>query len=277
MTNAVANPEANKAAITQALQELGMVQQGGSDLYGRAKVNGTTIDLDGHVMTGNDEASTLFIRMTDVPLEYQGMWITPQDAVLLERPNASETYCKSYYHIPEQGGKTAEDGTSCGTCPVMPYTKREESPLENGKKCSWRADVLFRWVDKLGVEQDGRDWTSSLPTTSGIELKGTSKEPEKGYISDLCYMQRLARFGIEAFPDDDPKTAIAKIGAAMKGGRVISSVKVVTKSGGPRNFPVIVMEPVNVILDETPAPEQVAAEASTEQADADNAFDDLPF
>jgi hypothetical protein len=275
MTSALTQAEQDKNAITAALQELGLNQSGGGDLYGRAKVNGTTLDLDGHVMTGNDEASTLYARFTDIPLEYQGMWITPEDAVILERPNASETYCKSYYHKPEEGGKTAQDGTNCETCQVKPYIKRDESPLAGGKKCSWRADMLFRWVNRLGEEQDSRDWTLSLPTTSVIELKGTSKKPTEGYVNELNFMQRAARFGIEvAFKDDDMKVAIAKMGAAMKGGRLIASIKVVTQASGPRNFPVIVMEPVNVILDESgPAPEQVAAEATAAAED----FGDLPF
>ena len=277
MTSELTTAEANKALITEALRDLGLSNQQGEQTWGRAKINGTTLDLgDGNVFVGSNEENTLYGRMIDVPLEYQGMWIEAGDASILHRPDAAESFCKSYYHIETQGGKHAEDGTSCDTCPVKPYIKREESPLPNGKKCSWRADVLFRWTDKMGQEQDSRDFTLSLATTSVIELKGTSKEPVKGFISDKNFVHRLAEWGMQVFKDDDPKLAIAKIGAIYKSGRLIVSFKVVQKTGGPRNFPVIVMEPVNVILDaeESEAPKKLASETS---AEADNAYDDLPF
>lgn len=277
MTSELTTADANKNLITDALREMGLASQGGDSQWGRAKINGTTLDLgDGNVFVGTSEDNTLYGRLTDIPLEYQGMWIEAGDATILERPEAAESYCKSYYHIESQGGKFAEDGTNCDTCPVKPYIKRDDSPLPNNKKCSWRADVVFRWTDKLGQEQDARDWTLSLATTSVIEMKGTSREPQKGFINDDNFMHRLAKFGMTVFKDDDPKVAIAKIGAMLKSGRLIVSFKVVQKTGGPRNFPVIIMEPVNVILDEAEAaaPKQVASDKA--EADA-NAYDDLPF
>ena len=277
MTDAVATAEDNKNLITEALRDLGLATQGGDQTWGRAKINGTTLDMDGAIFVGTSEETTLYGRLIDIPLEYQGMWIEAGDAAVLHRPEAAESFCKSYYHIDEQGGNTSEDGTSCKTCPVRPRIKREESPLANGKKCSWRSDVLFKWCDKLGQEQDGRDWTLSLATTSVIEMKGTSSEPIKGYISDENFMHRLAKFGMSVFKDDDPKLAIAKIGAVLKSGRLVASFKVVQKTGGPRNFPVIVMEPVNVIFDEaeSEAPKKLASEAAEDAAA--NAHDDLPF
>lgn len=277
MTTALTTADNNKALIAEALRDLGLSSGGGDSKWGRAKVNGTTLMLDDNVFTGSTEELTLYGRLIDVPLEYQGLWIEAGDATILQRPDAAESYCKSYYDIETQGGKHAEDGTACGSCPVNPYTKRESSPLANGKKCSWRADVLFKWTDKLGQEQDSRDWTLSLATTSVIELKGTSREPTKGFISDENFMNRLARFGMSVFKDDEPKLAIAKIGAMLKSGRLICSFGVVQKTGGPRNFPVIVMEPVNVVLDAeaTDAPKQLASEAASEAAAND--FDDLPF
>lgn len=276
MTTALTTAEQNRDLITEALRDLGLGSGSGDNKWGRAKINGTTLDLDGNVFTGSSEELTLFGRLTDVPLEYQGLWIEAGDASILQRPDAAESFCKSYYHIDTQRGEYAEDGTSCKTCPVNPYTKREASPLPNNKKCSWRADVVFRWTDKMGQEQDSRDWTLSLATTSVIELKGTSREPRKGFINEENFMHRLARFGMSVFKDDDPKLAIAKIGAMLKTGRLIVSFKVVQKTGGPRNFPVIVMEPVNVILDDNAeAPQQLASETATDTAA--NAYDDLPF
>jgi len=277
MTDALTTAESNKNLITEALRDLGLATQGGDQQWGRAKINGTTLDLDGNVFTGSSEELTLYGRLLDVPLEYQAVWLEPADAATLGRPDAAEKFCKSYYHIPDQKGEMAEDGTSCKTCPISPFIKRENSPLEGGKKCSWRADIIFHWTDKMGQKQDDRDWTLSLATTSVIEMKGTSRDPVSGFVSSENFMHRLAKFGIGVFKDDDPKTAIAKIGAMLKSGRLITSFKVVTKTGGPRNFPVIVMEPVNVILDEAEgdAPQQLAAEAASDAAA--NEFDDLPF
>jgi len=277
MTSEIATPEQTKSLITAALRDLGLASAAGDQTWGRAKINGTTLDLDGNVFIGSDESNTLYGRLIDIPLEYQGMWIEAGDAGILQRPDAAESFCKSYYHEESQKGDHAEDGTSCKTCPVRPRIKREESPLANGKKCSWRADVLFKWVDKLGQEQDSRDWTLSFATTSVIQLKGTNSKPSEGYIDNTeNFMHTLAKFGIGIFKDDDPKLAIAKIGAMLKSGRVIVSFKVQQMTGGARNFPVIVVEPVNVILDENEAdaPKKLASEAVAGTAEN---LDDLPF
>ena len=279
MTDALQTANQNKDMITEALRNMGLAQAASNDKWGRVKINGTTLDLDGNIFIGTNEENTLYGRLLDVPLEYHGMWIEAADASILGRPEAAESFCKSYYHITEQGGKHAEDGTSCETCPAKPYIKRENSPLDGGKKCSWRGDLVMRWVDKLGNQQDDRDWTCSLATTGMIELKGTGKAPEAGFVSDENWMRRLAKFGVHAFPDDDPAIAIAKIGAALKAGRVITSFKVVMKTGGPRQFPVIVMEPVNVILEDTAEaiPAESSATDAAEASAADESLDNLPF
>ena len=96
MTSEVATADANKDLITATLQELGMAPTGG-DKYGRAKIEGGNLNLDGHIFTGVGEEYTLYARLTDVPVEYQGVWLEPADAVILERPEAAESFCKSYW------------------------------------------------------------------------------------------------------------------------------------------------------------------------------------
>lgn len=281
MSTALARNEANVAQITEALRALGLMQQAQSNSFARAKINGTNIEMGDEVFPSNQrtKAPAIHARLLDVPLEYHGMWFTPQEAQIVRRPDIQDRFCKSYYHIETQGGKYAEDGTSCETCPVNPFIKRDQSPLENGKKCSWRADVVFAWTDADGNPLDDRTWTLSLPTTSVIELKGLARstEPHKGHTSDYNFMHKLAQFAIAQWPDKDPGQAILDVSSSLRLGAIVVGIRVeqVKSQDGTRSYPLIIIDPVAIapVTEQAPAiPPPAAAKNVTPDG-----YDDLPF
>lgn len=285
MTSAVATAADNKDLITASLEAIGFIRAAEMGQYGRAKMNGVVLEMGGESFQANPKKGepAVYARLLDVPRQHHGMWITPDDANRLGRPEAADQFCKSYYDDPDQGGKVAQDGTKCESCPVYPFVKRESSPLEGFKKCSWRADLEFHHVDKTGARLDDTLWTLSLPTTSVIELMGTSKEKTKGTVSDLNFYQKLGRFAITAFPDLEASAAIARIGVALKTGGLIVGISIVMgkSQDGSRSFPIAVLDPVNIVF-ESDDPEPVAqlpVNVTPTDAPADPAagYDDLPF
>jgi hypothetical protein len=269
-SSAVVNASAqdNLAEINRAMAEMGLIQIGDGNLQQRVKIKGSTFEFpDGDIFVSNQKtkAPAFFGRLLDVPLDYQAVFLDEDDAAMLNRPSAAMRFCKSYYHLPEQNGKRAEDGTSCGTCPIHPFTKKVDSPLKNQKKCQWRADVVFQMCD-----------------TSVIELKGTSREKNKGSVSDQNFMTKLSMFGMQVFPDKGVTGAVVAAGTALRLGNVIAAFRLVGTSNGPNNYEVVVLDPVNIILADEEAsdaaPVQIAAEATeapvSEPAAAPVAVDD---
>lgn len=291
---------ANNADINATLRALGLMEEEHVSNFNRAKINGTTFELGEDIYPSNQKtkAPAFLGRLLDIPIEYQGVYLTADEAKILNRPNIADRFCKSHFDpaiYPNQAdpsgrqGKYAEDGTECHKCPINPYTKRSESPLEGGKKCSWRGDLVFQLCEEDGTTLDETVWTLSLPTTGMIELKGMRKEPEKGYVSSLNFMQQLSHFAIERFPDDNIAQAVTKAGTALRMGGVIAAFTIIqTKSAdGSRNFPVVVLTPRNIVdtLDNpvnqieagTTEPTARSEEPTPAEAKPATADDDLPF
>lgn len=251
MSNALVPANAD---ITATLRKLGMMDQESTSDYNRAKINGTTFEMGEDVFPSNQVKKTpAFIgRLLEMPVEYQGVYLTQDEADQIGRPDIGDKFCKSHYDaskFPNEAGKYAEDGTECRQCPINPFIKRDASPLDGGKKCAWRGDVLFQRCEADGTTLDPRPWTLSLSTTGMIELKGMRKDPEKGYISDLNFTQKLARLGITAYPELGAEEAIGKIAMALAMGGVIAEFRLVQaqSSNGARSFPVVQLDPIGVV------------------------------
>lgn len=246
------------ADINATLRALGLMEENQVSDFIRARVNGSTFEIGDDVYPSNQKTKepAFYGRLLEMPIEYQGVYLTAQEAEELDRPGIADRYCKSHYDksvYPNQGGEYAEDGTSCRKCPINPFTKRADSPLDGGKKCGWRGDLVYRmWDDNGKGDADDRVIYLSLPTTGMIELKGMRKEPEKGYVSPLNFMQQLARLGLATFGSDNAAVSIQKAALALANGGVIAAFRIVqAKSGdGARSFPVVSLTPVAIVASE---------------------------
>ena len=294
MTSNALQPAAANADITATLRALGLIEPEGQGLtsINRANLNGASIELGEDTFPTNQKtkAPAFYGRILDLPDEYQGVFLTEDDADILERPDIAGRFCKSHYN-PERypneaasdgrSGAYAEDGTECRKCPIMPFIPKDKSPLENNKKCQWRGDITFQRCEQDGTTLDERTWTLSLPTTGMIELKGARKEPEKGYITERNFMFRLVDLAIATWPDMPPAAAIQRSAVALASGGVVAAFRAIQfRNANSMSFPVVALEPVAIIEDlvnapDTPALPAEAAKNVTPSAEADE--DDLPF
>ena len=229
--------------------------------FNRIKIDGMVFHAGDQMFVSNPKTKTpaFRARLLDVPAEYQAAWIDDQLGRFLGRENASNSFCKSYFDEPNQARKYAEDGTACESCPINPFTKRENLPvLPDGtaaRKCSWRAELRVQILDDDGTISDPTEWLLTLPTTGIIEFKGTAKDPEKGHLGDLNFLQKLMRLGTTKW-DGDPNASAFRALSAMRTGGVLVEVRAVpTKSqDGSRSYNVVQLTPYDIIeVDDAPA------------------------
>jgi hypothetical protein len=303
MTNAL-QPAAN-ADITAILRTLNMIEPESQTSIHRVILNGPSFEMGDDIFPTNQKtlAPAFYGRILELPDEYQGVFLTEEDADELGRPDIAGRFCKSHYNpalYPNEAdpngrqGKYAEDGTECGKCPIMPFVPKANSPLANNKKCQWRGDILFQRSEPDGTTLDPTPWTLSMATTGMIELKGTRKEPTKGYVSETTFMYKLAELGINTYPDLPPEQAVGKAALALSLGGIVAAFRAVQAKNGGNNFPVVSLQPVTILEDVsqfglieagapvaaapapatakniTPAKEDAPAPATAEE-------DDLPF
>lgn len=271
-TTAMAVPIMTNDDITKKLQELGLIQTGQSDIN-RIKVDGATFTVGDEMYVSNPKtkAAAFRARLLGTPVEYQARWLDASLATAIGRPEDSDMFCKSYFDNPAQHREFSENGSNCRSCQLSPFVKKETLPVQaDNQKCSWRAEVQLQILDADGAITDPTVYTLTLPTTGIIEFKGTNREPEKGHVSALNFMQKLARFGQASNPEN-PTQGLMEAVTGLSLGAVIVDVRSVPASStdGSRRYNCIVLEPVDVIkLDATPALTDGAI-ASDE--------DDLPF
>lgn len=272
-TTAVAPAPISQEAINEALRAAGMAEPENTSGINRVSMNGFMFTTAaGKIYTSNPKTNTpaMRVRLLDTPIEYQAAWLDENLARVIGRPGFSG-FCKSYFKEPTQARRFAEDGSSCSTCQVGPFVKKELLPAEaDGKRCGWKADILFQILDDEGTITDPTVHLLSMSITGVIEFKGTAKDPVTGSASDLNFNQKLVRFGMD-HDKEDPQRGLATALTSLGMGLVIADVRLLPQSneGGSRNWTVPSFTPVDII-----APEDVPALPAGEPAAQ---RDDLPF
>ena len=291
-SNALAPVQMSDDEFTKALQALGMIEGAGDGDYPqRAKVEGTAIYLGDDMYVSNPKTKTpaMRIRILNVPVEYQGVFIPAELATVLDRPDIADRYCKSYFDEPNQGRKYAEDGTNCNSCPIGPFIKKANLPVyyEDGnaktRKCQWRAAIEFQVLDSDGSISDPTIWSLDLSTTSVIEFKGTKSDPIGGSPStgsEHNFMQKLARFGAQSNPQN-PAQGLRDAMTGLATGSILADVyQLPAKSDdGSMNWYVTSFTPVDILTDiEQPVAEIAAVNEPRDVTPSDDTLtDDLPF
>lgn len=277
-TRALAPAAMSRDDVTAALTQLGVIEANQSE-FNRIKVEGATFIINDvpHISNPKTGAPAFRARLVEPPIEYQAAWLTQEAANYLNRPNAADSFCKSYFDEPNQRRKYSEDGSSCEACAINPFVKREFLPIfadGPARKCQWKGDAKLQIVttDKDGNAslEDPTIYTLSLSTTSMIEFKGTAREKVRGHIGDLNFVQKLADFGRDINPEA-PAKGIADAFTALRIGAVIVDVSAVgaKSSDGARSYYVIRFEPVAILeADDLPA---------LPAGGDDTLSDDLPF
>lgn len=211
----------------EALRQAGFINahSGVSDVN-RLKITGQNVyNGDDLIASYNPKTKepALIVQLMDRPEEYQALWwdkrenshkhdsngelaqIVGRDGSQPGIPSIEGRFCKSHFEKEDEARRFAEDGTSCDTCPVHPFVPKDQLPPEaKGKKCSWKADVKFRILEKnaegLLEAVDDTIWTVSLSTTGVIEFIGSSgrkNDPLAGSVSEKNTMAQIAMLGYQ--------------------------------------------------------------------------------
>lgn len=283
----------NKDEFTKALLEAGFLSKaaGGAE-FNRISAKGNNLVYDKEVIAtynGKTKEPALIVQLTDMPVEYQSMWFSETLAKAVGRdgsvegvPSIANRFCKSHFETPGEERKFAEDGTSCQTCPVSPFTPvgalpPEAKAQEGASKCAWKGDIEFYILEK---QEDGSYtnidetlYTMSLPTTGIIEFKGTSKKKLEGSVSAENFMVKLARLGVEKWG----KEGLMKARSMLQAGGVIAELHLplATSQDGSRSYNVASFNPIDIIDIEQHA---ALPDSSTNESNTGNTEDDdVPF
>lgn len=258
--------------ITAKLRELGFVESDQGSGVGRIKVDGLAFNVGDEMYISNPKtgAYAFQARILDVPAEYQGVWLTPELATIIGRPEDTNTYCKSRFGVEGEDRKFSHSGADCNRCPIGPYVRKDALPAGADTKCKWRGELSLQILDAQGQLSDETVWTLDLPTTGMIEFKGIGREPQKGHIGEFNFTQLLARMGAESNPEN-PQQGFMRALTALRLGGVIAEVRSVptqSENGGNR-YNVIQFKPVQILDVDAPAEGAPALESGNS--------DDLPF
>lgn len=291
MTKELAVVNMDDAAITAALQGRGLVQETPQNY--RMKIDGSTFIAGDEVYLGRKDEPAFTARLVGPVAQYQAFYFTQDAAQIANRPDIADQFCKSFFDIPEQARRHAEDGTACGTCPFMPFIKDPpftgEPPAP--RKCQWRGDIGLQIIPESGqLAGDEPIWTLSLSTTGIIEFVGTGKNPTAGSVSDYNFMHKLARLGTRKTPEN-PMAGLAAAIEAYNAGMVVVEGRLLTAQNASRSqtWRVPSFEPIEFFAPEaTDTPAAIAAEVFAEDladgeprnvtpAESDQLQSDLPF
>lgn len=277
--------------FTAALRDSGFLPKsaGGSD-FNRLVVKGTNIYSGDDIIAAYNQKTkepALIVQLVGEPKQYQALWFSKSDdkdpqsngglAMAIDRPSIAGKFCKSHFDDPKENRRYAEDGSSCDECPVHPFVPRDQLPPEaKGKKCSWKADVDFRILEKTddGVFAiaDETIYTMSLSTTAVIEFFGSASKKKgdgmAGSVSPANTMVQIARLGMHLWG----REGILKAKTMLALGGVICALHILPahNEDKSRSWNVPSFVPLDIIeIAEQPA-------LTTAQSD-DVSTDDIPF
>lgn len=266
-----ANTTKAVAVPTQELSDddiTALLRQGGAiappSQVNRIKIEGSNFIVGEQIFVYNTATKkpAFIARIVEPMEELQQFWFLPEHAQYAGRPDIQDRMCKSYFNIPGQERKHAEDGTDCSTCPFGPFVK--DPPY--GKKCQWRGDLRLQIIPDSGIlNGDEEIWTLNFPTTSVIEFKGTAKNPQVGSVSPTNFMHKLGKLAQKnaQAAGEDPQTAVMKALKSYYNGGVVAEFRLLPMSNrdGNNTWRVISLEPIQIVdVEETPALESGVAE-----------------
>lgn len=271
---------------TKAMQAAGLLPASASGAsFSRVKMDGQTLLIDNEPFPYNPKTNepNAIILIQKAPIQHYAKWIpsvTDDGGALaraIGRPEAAGTMCKTWDADKYINERKAEDGTACVTCPVNPNVQKEDLPPEaQGQKCGWKGDLEFRLFYPETKEVSEQIHTLTLSATGMIEWLGTSKDRERGAVTDMNGMQKLARLATAKFPDVEPFTAIMKAQTALSLGGVLAEIRILRAENKGNRWSVPSITPIDILdVTETPALPESAPEGGAAEAEAGT--DPLPF
>jgi hypothetical protein len=193
------------------------------------------------------DVPALTVRIVSPPQEYFQFWITDVMADAIGHPELEKKSAKRWLSHDENRKIWDSDAYY--------------DDLKNaGYKPKWGGEIAVQIVPPSGqLTGEEQVYLISLPATSLIEFKGTSKNPEKGAegVSEYNFIHKLAMLGAEQAPDgSDPNKAALDALTALTLGLVIAEIRYAPMKNDEMktSWSVMVWEPVHIApLDTAPA------------------------
>lgn len=223
--------------------------------FNRMKLDGPNFVADDNAWQTpvRGDGPAFIARIVGAPTQYQAKWFTAAEAERVDRPSIAESFCKSHIEIPTQARETAEDGTSCRSCPFNPF----ERGVQN--KCAWKGDLRlqpFPEGDDPELTGDEPIYLLTLSTSAMFQWKGPSREGETNFITELgryavTNAQRL--YDIEVTTKEQAEMVVGRALGALNAGLVAAEVRSVKKANEAlgREWYVPVLTPIHIDTDES--------------------------
>lgn len=199
---AVAEPATISAAeMTSLLQQHGYAEQQ-ADRTARIKfTNGMLIAQDTGAMfvyNPKTDAPMATVRLLGLPDEYFVIWIDKDMAAAIGQPDLEGKPSKKYLHS-DPNRRTWDSDAAYDHLAGLGY------------KGNWSGDLQVQIIPDTGtMTGDETVYLLTLPTTSLIEFKGASRNPEKGAVSDLNFIHKLGIFAVEQLLEANPDATKAE-------------------------------------------------------------------
>lgn len=272
--------------FTAALRESGFLAAATAGAeFNRLSIKGTNVTNGDDIIASYNQKTkepALIVQLAGEPVQYQALWFDKDGemASFVERPHIAGKFCKSHFDDPKEARRYAEDGTSCDECPLHPFIPAKDLPIlangERAKKCSWKADIEFRILEKQDdgtfTIADKTIWTMTLSTTGVIEFIGSSSKKNDGMagsVSPENTMVRIAKLGMQKWG----KEGIQKAKSYLSLGGVIAELHILPahNEDRSRNWNVPSFNPIEILeVEDQPA-------LTTAETVDDVSTSDLPF
>lgn len=208
---------------------------------------------DGEMFPPRKDGPTLTVRIVTPPVYYNAFFLGEReddgafDASRVGRADLNGRFTRKY-----------DDPTAQAADTNPANEVYDQVATLSGKKGTFKADIQLQIVPASGeLTGDETVYTLSLSTTSVFEWRGSSKEPDKGSVSDTNFIVRLAQLAIadavEAkATEDEQKVAVLNAMTSLRLGGVVADVYLLRAENDKKTvWTVISFDPIHIESIET--------------------------
>lgn len=226
----VAEQELSPAELTSFLQKAGYAAAPMSERMPRLSLkNGRLETDDGEMFVYNPSkpaVPAMTVRIVKPLEEYYAIYISEENARIMGRTELANTFSKKFM-VHDDSRRVWDSDLA------FEDIKNYPGLVDNfGKalKPAWKGDVLVQIVPEDGKLTGSEPvYILTLSATSVVEFKGSYSAPEKGYVSDHNFMQKLSLYAMDASTDRSKEALMRAITSALTSytmGGVVAEVRI---------------------------------------------------
>lgn len=247
MTTAVATT-ISQQDLNAALQNAGFASAP-SERQARIKLDGNAFTLSdtGEMFAFNrnkPEVPAFTARIVKPLVDYMAIFIDEVVASGFGRADLAGTFSKKY-STPDPERRLWPSDEVYDELSRADLVDKDNKPV----KGSWKGDLYLQILPDSGnLTGDETVYVLTMPVTSVIEFRGSSRQPEAGSVSKFNFMQKLLQFAIGGEGVTDQNKAINDALTAYALGGVVAEFRIGRGENkeANRNWPVIIADPIHI-------------------------------